>query len=224
PFSPEDLAAFQALSDSLSLVIDNVRQFEAARQRIQENQRLAEQSRQALREVERLNKRLIGRAWTEFLRNETQNIGLDVNFETGETRADPFWTTTLDEAARVNHIVQKSHLIAVPLRVRGQIIGAMEFELDENGEFAPEDLELIQEISERFGLAAENTRLVEESQRVAQREALINEISSRMQSTNNVEATLTEAARSLYETLQARRVSIRLGAAPAPAPRKEVTS
>lgn len=210
-FTREDIPTFQSLADSISLVIDNVRQFEAARQRVQENQRLAEQARSALREVERLNKRLIGRAWTEFLRSQVQEIGMNVDFEKGETENDPFWTPTLDEAARVGYVVQQSHLLSIPLRVRGQIIGAMEFELDENGEFSPEDLELIQEISDRFGLAAENTRLVEESQRVAQREALINEISSRMQSTNNVEATLTEAARSLYEILQARRVVIRLG-------------
>jgi GAF domain-containing protein len=219
-FTDEDVPTFQSLADSISLVIDNVRQFESARQRVQENQRLAEQARNALREVERLNKRLIGRAWTEFLHSQSQNIGLNVDFATGKVENDPFWTSTLDEAARVNHTVQKSNVLSVPLRVRGQIIGAMEFEMDENAEFSPEDLELVQEISDRFGLAAENTRLVEESQRIAQREALINEISSRMQSTNNVEATLTEAARSLFETLQARRVSIRLGA-PAARPRKE---
>jgi hypothetical protein len=52
---------------------------------------------------------------------------------------------------------------------------------------------------------------VEESQRIAQRETLINEISSRLQSANNVEATLAEAARSLNETLRANKVTIRLG-------------
>ena len=70
---------------------------------------------------------------------------------------------------------------------------------------------MITEVSERFGLAAENTRLVEESQRTAQRETLINQITSRFQSAQNVEATLAEAARSLSETLSADKVKIRLG-------------
>ena len=87
----------------------------------------------------------------------------------------------------------------------------MEFELNANQEFEPEDLELIMEVSERFGLAAENTRLVEESQQTAQREMLINQITGRFQSAQNVEATLAEAARSLSETLSADKVMIRLG-------------
>jgi GAF domain-containing protein len=78
------------------------------------------------------------------------------------------------EAVRFNHFVQEQQddrqIIAIPLRVRGQVVGAMEFELDVAQGFAPEDLALIQEVSERFGLAAENTRLIQESQRIAQRE------------------------------------------------------
>lgn len=221
-FGRHDVATFQSLADSLSLVIDNVRQYEAAVERVQENQALAEQARSALREVDRLNKRLIGRAWTEFLRTQASGTGIDLDAQTQVITPQEEWTDTLKQAAVQNKTVQQQNIVAVPLRLRGQVIGAMEFELDENGQFSQEDLELIEEIGERFGLAAENTRLVEESQRVAQREALINEISSRMQASNNVEATLTEAARSLRETLQAHRVMIRLGspinAAPKGAP------
>jgi GAF domain-containing protein len=222
PFGQHDIATFQSLADSLSLVIDNVRQYESAVERVQENQALTEQARSALREVDRLNKRLIGRAWTEFLRTQASGTGIDLDAQTQVITPREEWTDTLRQAAVQNKTVQQQNIVAVPLRLRGQVIGAMEFELDEKGEFSQEDLELIEEIGERFGLAAENTRLVEESQRVAQREALINEISSRMQASNNVEATLTEAARSLRETLQAHRVMIRLGspinAAPKGAP------
>lgn len=210
-FGRQDIATFQSLADSLSLVIDNVRQYESAVERVQENQALAEQARSALREVDRLNKRLIGRAWTEFLRTQASGTGIDLDAQTQVITPHEEWTDTLTQAAVQNKTVQQQNIVAVPLRLRGQVIGAMEFEIDEKGEFSQEDLELIEEIGERFGLAAENTRLVEESQRVAQREALINEISSRMQASNNVEATLTEAARSLRETLQAHRVMIRLG-------------
>jgi len=210
-FGRHDIATFQSLADSLSLVIDNVRQYEAAIERVQENQALAEQARSALREVDRLNKRLIGRAWTEFLRTQASGTGIDLDAQTQVITPREEWTDTLKQAAVQNKTVQQQNIVAVPLRLRGQVIGAMEFELDEQGEFSQEDMELIEEIGERFGLAAENTRLVEESQRVAQREALINEISSRMQASNNVEATMTEAARSLRETLQAHRVMIRLG-------------
>lgn len=209
PLTNEEMATFQSLADSLALAIDNIRQFELAQERIVDNQRLVEQSRAALNEVRRLNQRLTGRAWSEYLRTLGQQPGLDVDFDTGASEANTNWTPTLEQAAENRSIVQDEGTIAVPLRIRGQVIGAMEFEIEQ--ELTPQDLELISDISERFGLAAENTRLLEQSQRSAQRETLINEISSRLQTTNNVEATLAEAARSLRETLKAQRVLIRLG-------------
>jgi len=70
---------------------------------------------------------------------------------------------------------------------------------------------VLRQVVERLGLAAENTRLFEEAQRIAQREALVNEISARMQVTTNVEAVVAAATQSLADAFQAPRVAIRLG-------------
>ncbi len=215
-FDESDLSTFQSLANSIALAIDNVRQFENAEERVQENQRLVEQLRGALREIERFNERLTGRAWSEYIHQQPEDIAMNVDFAANTTQDTAKWTDTLAEAARFDQVVQDNldgkQIIAIPLRVRGQVIGAMEFELDGQGDFPAENLELVQEVSERFGLAAENTRLLEESQRIAQREALVNEISARLQASHNVETTLAEAARSLGGVLKADRVAIRLGA------------
>jgi GAF domain-containing protein len=217
-FEDRDLPIFQTLADHIAVSIDNARLFGQLEQRLSENRQLAEQSRNALREVERLNMRLTGRAWSEFLRNNQGADGISVDFSQNAVQEKAEWTPGLQEAVQHNDIIEQmqqgQRVIAAPLRVRGQVIGAMEFELDENGDISPEDLELVQEVSERFGLAVENARLFEQSQRVAQREALINEIGSRLQQSNNVEATLSQAAQSLKQALKANRVSIRLGAPP----------
>ncbi|MGB1286150.1 MAG: GAF domain-containing protein [Aggregatilineales bacterium] len=209
-FPDDDLPGFQSMADSLSLVLDNVQQFELAQQRIAENQDGIIEARDALRDIERLNQRLIGQAWSEYLRREDRSIGLrfDSNEETLET--DLEWSAEMANALRDNQPVQDGQTLAYPLRLQGQVIGAIEFEMDENRMIEPEDLALLEEISEQFGLAAENTRLVEVSQKAARREAIINEISSRIQGSTNVEATLTEATRGLYETINANRVSIQL--------------
>lgn len=206
----EDMSSFQSLADSLALVLDNIRQFETARQRVQENQRLTEQARTSLQEVQRLNKRLIGRAWSDYLTEQQDMTSISLDLQTQEATPDEGWTETLEQAARTNTIITADGVVAVPLRVRGQVIGAMEFDVDD-ANVSSEDYALLQEIGERFGLAAENTRLVEQSQRTAQREALINVVSSRLQAMNNVEATLAETARSVSELLGADRVVIRLG-------------
>lgn len=209
------ISTFSALADSTALAIDNVSQFQAAQARLQENARLVEQERETAREVERLNERLTGLAWMDYFRNKPEHFGVQLDIIEDELLDTNSWTPTLTEAATVNTFVQKTddgkQFIALPLRVRGQVIGAMEFELDENRAITPEDYEMLQEVSERFGLAAENARLVDESRRVAQREALVNQISTRLQTTNKVEEAMTEAARGLREAFKAERVAIRLG-------------
>lgn len=212
--SDNEISIYQSMANSFALAIDNVRQFEVSEARIEENQRLATQAQQALQEVDRLNKRLMEQAWSEYLASQNEQLGVNVDFENNVVEASETWSDTLSQALADGDVVQSvaddQRLIAIPLKVRGQVVGAMEFEMDADGNIDPNDLSLIQEVSERFGLAAENTRLVEESQRVAQREALINEVGSRLQSTNNIESTLTEAVRSLNNILGAQRVSIKL--------------
>ncbi len=213
-FDEADIRTFQSLADSLALAIDNVRQFEQAQERVRENQRLAQQAQQALEELQKFNERLTGRAWAEYLVKRHEDFGIEYNFETEEQNTNTEWTPTLFDAAHQRQIIERAEdgkrIIAVPLSVRGYIIGAMEFELEEDQELTPEDYALVREVSERFGLAAENTRLLEESQRIAQREALVNEISARLQTRTDVETTLAEAARSLRDVLKVGRVAIRL--------------
>jgi len=206
-----DIQAFQSVADSLSLAIDNYRQIEIAQKRAEDNRKLVAQTQNALREVERLNQRLIGSAWAEYLQDNEGLQGFDVDLATEEISPASSWTATLADAVTVNTIIQDGNTIAMPLRIRGHVIGAIEFDLPEGSDLSPEDLELVREISDRFGLAAENTRLLEESLKAAQRESLINEISRRLQSASNVETTLTAAARSLRSALEAHKVAIRLG-------------
>jgi len=206
-----DIQIYQSVADSLSLAIDNYRQIELAQKRAEDNRKLVGQTQNALREVERLNQRLIGSAWADYLQTSDIMQGFDVDLDTENITTATSWTSTLADAVTVNTIIQDGNTIAMPLRIRGHVIGAIEFELPAERELTPESLELVREISDRFGLAAENTRLLEESLKAAQRESLINEISRRLQSASNVETTLTEAARSLHTALDANQVAIRLG-------------
>ncbi len=217
-FREEDSPIFQSLADHIAIAIDNARLFEETERRLQENRRLMEQTNQAVEQVERLNRQLTGRFWSDYLAQQAGELALTMDFLTQRRASESEWTPTLREAARADSLVQRreqdQQVIAVPLRVRGQVIGAMEFELDTSEPLMPEDINLIQEVGDRLGLAVENIRLFEASQNAAQREALVNEIAARLQAGSTVEMTLNAAARSLKETMKASRVAIRLGAPP----------
>lgn len=218
-FNEDDLPLFQSLADNIAIAIDNARLFKQSETRSLENQQLADQANTALREVERLNRELTEQSWTGYITTQGANTGFTLDVPTGVTRSYTDWTATLSEAIRFNHIVQRQTttgvILSVPIAVRGQVIGAMEFEIEGDDPPLPEDIDMLSEVSERLGSAVENGRLYQQSRRSAQREATLNTISTRLQTTNSVSDVLSEAARSLRESLGANKVAIRLGAPPA---------
>ena len=213
-FADIDLPIFQSLADNIAVAIDNARLYEETETRLRENQGLIEQMRSAVREVERLNGQLTRQAWTDYLGAEGGGLSLDVDFEHRVNQRNDVWTPTLDEAVRTNHMIERSAeegtIISLPLRVRSEVIGAMEFEV--GGEaLTPEDHNLLQAVAERFGLAVENVRLYEETRQAADQEQRINDIAARFQSVTTVDELLRITLTELSDTLGAEGGSIRLG-------------
>ena len=213
-FAEDDLPVFQSLADNIAVAIDNARLFGETEARVRENQNLVEQMRGAVREVERLNRQLTQQAWTDFLGGQGGELSLDVDFEHNVNQHTGVWTPTLDQAVQTNQLVEKpvggGTIVSLPLRVRSEVIGAMEFELD--GEtLSAEDLNLLQAVAERFGLAVENVRLYEETRQAAEQEQRINDIAARFQSVTTVDELLRITLTELSDTLGAEGGAIRLG-------------
>jgi GAF domain-containing protein len=214
-FDPEEVKVLETVANQIAVAVDNARLYSDSQSQLAENKKLFEQARTNLREIERLNQQLTGGAWGEYLRAQAAPPAYTVDLVSGQVEDAAEWTPTLADAAQRNQInvrqTDSGKMIALPISVRGQAIGAMEFELSAEQDVTPEQITILQQVLERLGLAAENARLFEEAQRIAQREALVNEISARMQVTTNVEAVIAAATQSLADAFQAPRVAIRLG-------------
>ncbi|HYO88341.1 MAG TPA: GAF domain-containing protein, partial [Candidatus Limnocylindrales bacterium] len=220
-FPPDELAIFQSLADSVAVVIDNVRLNDETRARLAENEQLLLESQSAMREVDTLNRQLTGRGWQEFIfgRSETAFTyeGAGQRIASG---AD--WTPTLAEAVEFDRVVQAESkdgtVITVPLRVRGQVIGAMEFELDK-GRLAQADLDLLQQVSERLGISLDSLRSFEQARELAAQQERVSDISARYQQVTTVDDLLRITLDELSGTLGAERGTIRIGGmTPANAP------
>lgn len=214
-FGPEETKLLETLVNQIAIAVDNARLYGEGQAQLSENKRLYEQAQASLQETRHLNQQLTGKAWTEYLRRVGTPSAYTLDLTAGQIENAAEWTSTLAEAARRNqpviHSTGQAKIVALPINVRGQVIGAMEFEVAPDQPITPDQLAIIQQVIERFGLAAENTRLLEEAQRSAQREAIINEISTRIQSNTSVEGVLTAVTQSLADTIRADRVAIRLG-------------
>ena len=95
----------------------------------------------------------------------------------------------------------RSSLVA-PITLRGEVIGALGLE-NEGREWSGEERALIKAVTVQLGLALENARLLEDSQRRAARERLIGEISSRLRASSDVETVLQHTVQELSQALGA---------------------
>jgi GAF domain-containing protein len=217
-FNESTITILRAIANQIAMAVDSLQLYETSQRSLRENQALYQQTQTNLREIERLNYQLTGRAWSEYLRLQPQATALTLDMETGQVVHETEWTATLHQAATQRQTLVAAEadyqVVALPITVRNEVIGAMEFELAPGSDVSPAALDLLAAVGQRLGMALDNRRLLDETQRIAQREAMINDIGSDLQSATGVDAILQRAARHLQEALNAQEVAIRLGAAP----------
>jgi GAF domain-containing protein len=101
--------------------------------------------------------------------------------------------------------------MAVPLIVGDTLLGVMDIQSEEVNRFSQEDVSIMTTLAAQVAVSLQNARSYARAQRQAEREALINAISERIQSTNSVEDALQVAVRELGRALGAQHTAIRLG-------------
>ncbi len=97
--------------------------------------------------------------------------------------------------------------IQIPMALRDQIIGKINMAAEE---WTVEQKNLIESIATQAALALENARLVEESQSIASRERLANEIIAKVWSSGNMDTILQTTVRELGRALEAAEVDIEI--------------
>jgi GAF domain-containing protein/methyl-accepting chemotaxis protein len=203
-FRQDDVAVLQMVADQLAIA--------------DRNARLYAQAQRALVEIEGLNRRLLGRAWlshTQQMRDQEIELAYRLREEGVEPHTDGL-TPLLDQAIYTGRLVTASdpgedelHL-AVPIKVRGEVIGAFGFGGETLRDPTDDELALIQGVVDRVGLALENMRLFEETQRLARREHLVNEITAKIVGSTDVNTILQTTVKELGRVLRAPQVSVQL--------------
>ncbi len=184
-FTEEDVAVLQTLADQVALAIQNARLLEESRQRLRELETVyGERARQAWREV--AARRLLGYRYT---RVEVEPLSGPV------PRAE----------------VSDGHQLTIPLRLWGQTVGTILLRRDpEMPPWSAEERRLAEELGDQISLALESARLMEETQRHAERDRLIAEITAKVRASMDPETVLRTAARELGTVLGVDRVVVRL--------------
>lgn len=207
-FDEADIAVMQTMADQVAVAIDNARLFT--------------ESQAALEEMEEIQRRYTEQAWGAFTRKRAIK-----GYEQTATGLRP-----LDEAAHQNEIQtvfsalrtgepsarslvfgeggerssQIASKILAPILQRERPIGVLGCEAHAEGRrWSKDQVALVETIAEQFAIAAENLRLLDETQRRAAREQAVTEVTAKIRAEVEIEAMLQEALTELGQVLGADR-------------------
>ncbi len=102
--------------------------------------------------------------------------------------------------------------IAVPIATGNRVLGVLDVQHRVANGLTQEDSNLLQSIANQIVIALQNARLLEQVQRRAEREALVNTINQKIQRATSVEGVLQVASQELGHALGTQSSTIQLGA------------
>ena len=202
-FSEDSIAILQTLVDQLAIAIDNAR--------------LAERTEAQLRELGLLYGDYSATAWAKLASPE--RVSGYVYDRVDVTPAASLSTHALDLALTRSETVTmvepgtelgasastpatSASTLATPLKLREQIIGALGTQqTDLAREWSPDEIALVESVSEQVALALENARLFAESQKSAQTMQALYETSRVLSSTLEQETVIRTILEAVYHTL-----------------------
>src|SRR4030095_4797863 len=202
-FSREDLHVLTALANQVSIAFENTR--------------LLTETRAALRQVEEVCDELTRAEWSRAAAKAEQ---AGFRYQTGriEMIENPLNNPEVISAVKtgavarnqINGSQENRHTVAVPVKLRGEVIGVLQIESNDPSKMWQHDeIGLVEAVAERAAFALENARLFQDARRRASKERLISEATSKISSALNLENILQTTAQELERVLGGSEVLIR---------------
>jgi GAF domain-containing protein/HAMP domain-containing protein len=190
-FSDEDLSILAILADQVSLAMENTRLFET--------------TRRSLMEAETLYRQYVQDGWSR-LPQEGQITGYRYTPRGAAPIAAGYNPPTSEAASTGAN--EKNPPLVIPIKLRGETIGNLIVQPQRQGNWTQDQVELAQAVADRVALSAENARLFDETNRRAERERLVTEITSRIRSSNDPDEMIRTAVEELRNALGATDIQV----------------
>ena len=176
-----------------------------------ENSRLYEASQRRLREFENTSQLHTQRNWEDFMYSQrTQQMmshaGAQAVYDFSQLREK----ATNTQKVAVGDITDRNTIpIAIPIVIRGQVLGVIEWEGVES-ELTRNRILLAEELASRLAISLDNARLVQTGRQTAENERIINTIGAKISGQTDINQILQTAIQEVGQALRAPQVNIRL--------------
>src|SRR5258706_945145 len=186
-FTDEDIHTLQTMADQIALAIENTR--------------LIDQSRSAIQELQVLTSENTLRLWKERLGQQSKGFAYSslgvLPLSQAKEGSEPGETDSSD------------HVIKFPIALRGQQIGILSLKRKSSeSSWTEAEQEMASKIAGQVALAIENARLLEDSQRRAEKESTISDITAKIRKTNDPNEMISVAISELKHALNIKDVRI----------------
>jgi GAF domain-containing protein len=202
-FSNEDLQVLTTLANQVAIAFENAR--------------LLTEARAALTQVQEVYNEFTRAEWSRAVSLAEQSgfryrAGRIELLEHGLRTAEIVSAVESGrvETNQVEGSKEKRARVAVPVKLRGEVIGILHVESnDPSKELHTDEIDLVEAVAERAAFAMENARLFQDARRRAAKEQLISEASAKIGSAFNLENILQTTAEELERVLGGSEVLIR---------------
>lgn len=202
-FTDEDLQVLTTLANQVSIALENTR--------------LLTDTRAALAQVQEVYDEFTRAEWSRTISKAEQpgfryHIG---RIEMLEKALDLPEVTSAAQSGQIEPSLasgstEKRTQVAVPVKIRGEVIGIIHIESNDSARaWKDDEIRLVEAVAERAALAMENARLFQDARRRAAKEQAISQATSRISSALNIENILHTTAEELERVLGGSEVLIR---------------
>jgi PAS domain S-box-containing protein len=189
-FSEDDVAVLRVLADQLAITIENARLVERTEAQLQELSVLTQQYT-----AEAVGRLLVSDRSLGFVYDRVDTLPLDASPAAHKLAVER------GERVVVGGQDSEGPVTAVPLRIRGQVIGSLGVEAEDGRGWSPEEMAVIEAVSEQVAQALESAQLFAEAQRSAQQMQALYETSRTISSSMEEETLMHSVMESVQRTL-----------------------
>jgi PAS domain S-box-containing protein len=189
-FSEDDVAVLRVLADQLAIAIENARLVERTEAQLQELSILSGEFG-----ADAVGRLLSAERSLGFVYDRVDISPLDTSPAAHQLAVER------GERVLVSEEDTEGPVMAVPLRIRGQIIGSLGVEAEDGRGWSPEEIAVIEAVSEQVAQALESAQLFAEAQRSAQQMQALYETSRTISSSMEEEALMRSVMESVQRTL-----------------------
>lgn len=202
-FTYEDQELLQAVADMIGTIVGNIRQMISLTDALDRQSTMMEHMSGQQNDPNRAIASTTY-AWNTIFQRSDAGIGFDIDGKPGTITAAADLSEELLKSLKSGDIVTddsgEGTVIVIPILLRGEVLGAMQFNTPRLNN---RQIEIARKISDRLAQALENRRLFEQSQAQANRERKASEVATQLISATEVNAVLDLAATSFNEALGA---------------------